>query len=127
MLTPGMKGTCSCTVTADNTAKAFCSGALEVFATPAMIALMEECCWKMVQPELDEGMGTVGISLNVEHLAASPVGMEITCEATLTAIDGRKLSFEVEAFDKSGLIGKGSHDRFIVDNNKFQTKADAKL
>ena len=127
MFEVGIKDTVETVVTKDNTAKAFTSGALEVFATPAMIALMEETCWKMVQPHLEEGQGTVGTGLNVEHVAPSPVGMKIKCEATLTKIEGRKLSFEVNAFDETGLIGKGSHDRFIIDSEKFQTKADAKL
>ena len=127
MLEVGMKGTRDTLVTTDNTARAFCSGALEVFATPAMIALMEETCWKMIQPELEDGQGSVGTGLNVEHVAPSPVGMKISCEATLTAMEGRKLTFEVVASDETGVIGRGTHDRFIIDCEKFQSKANSKL
>ncbi len=127
MLKEGITSTITSKVTNDNTAKAMCSGTLDVYATPSMIALMEECCFKMVEPYLEEGQGTVGTSLNIEHVSASPVGMEISCTATLTAVEGRKLSFEVEAFDAAGLIGKGSHQRFIIYSEKFQAKANAKL
>ena len=76
--------------------------------------------------ELEEGSGTVGISLNITHDAPTPVGMEVTCESVLTEIDGRKLTFEVEARDEKGVIGKGIHERFIVNDKKFQEKADAR-
>ena len=128
MLETGMTGTAETMVTNENTAHALCSGALEVFATPAMIALMEECCFKMVQPELEEGMGTVGTGLNIEHLAPTPVGMKVKCQGRLTAVEGRKLVFEVEVSDETGtVIGKGSHQRFIINSEKFQAKANAKL
>lgn len=73
------------------------------------------------------GSGTVGTLMNVKHVAASPVGMKITCETELTKVDGRALTFSVKAFDEAGLIGEGEHERFIVYNEKFQAKADAKL
>ena len=124
MLKEGVKGTQEIMVTEENTAKVMGSGALDVFATPAMIALMEKTAWESVQPYLEEGSGTVGTLMNV---AASPVGMKITCETELTKVDGRALTFSVKAFDEAGLIGEGEHERFIVYNEKFQAKADAKL
>ena len=126
MLEVGMKQTLTNEVTVANTAKAFCSGALEVFATPAMISLMEETCWKLVQPGLEPGCGTVGTGLNVQHVAPTPVGMKVTCEATLTAVEGRKLTFEVTCSDECQVIGMGTHERFIIDNEKFQAKANNK-
>ena len=125
MLKEGVKGTQEIMVTEENTAKVMGSGALDVFATPAMIALMEKTAWESVH--LEEGSGTVGTLMNVKHVAASPVGMKITCETELTKVDGRALTFSVKAFDEAGLIGEGEHERFIVYNEKFQAKADAKL
>ena len=124
MLEVGMKGTAQTKVTEENTAKAFCSGALDVFATPAMLSLMEETCWKMVQPELEEGLGTVGTKVDVSHMAPSAIGKTIICEATLIEIDGRKLSFEVVCSDESGVVGMGTHERFIINNEKFLAKAN---
>ena len=126
MLEIGMKGNAETVVTLDNTAKAFTSGALEVFATPAMISLMEETCWKMIQPELEEGLGSVGTKVNVSHMAPSAIGMTIMCEATLIEIDGRKLTFEVVCSDENGMIGMGTHERFIINNDKFMTKAQGR-
>ncbi len=123
MLEVGMKSTAETVVTLDNTAKAFCSGALEVFATPAMISLAEECCWKMIQPELEEGLGSVGSKINISHVAPSAIGATILCEATLLEIDGRKLTFEVMCSDENGLIGMGTHERYIINNEKFMAKA----
>lgn len=97
-----------------------------VFATPAMIALMEKTAWKSVAPYLEEGCGTVGTLLNVTHDAPTPLGMKVWCESELTEIDGRRLVFSVAAFDETGKIGGGSHERFIVPNEKFQAKADKK-
>ena len=125
MLTTGIKGKQELVVTKENTAKAMGSGTLEVFATPAMIALMEKTAYESVAPELEEGSGTVGTALNVKHVAASPVGMKITCESELVKVDGRALTFSVKAYDEKGLIGEGEHERFIIYNEKFQAKADA--
>ena len=127
MLTTGIKGKQELVVTKENTAKAMGSGTLEVFATPAMIALMEKTAYESVAPELEEGSGTVGTALNVKHVAASPVGMKITCESELVKVDGRALTFSVKAYDEKGLIGEGEHERFIIYNEKFQAKADATL
>lgn len=127
MLTSGIKGTLESVVTEERTAKAMGSGELAVYATPAMIALMEETAYKSVSPELEEGAGSVGTLMNVKHVAASPVGMKITCQSELVEVDGRRLVFKVEAFDEKGLIGEGNHERFIIQNEKFQRKADSKL
>ncbi len=127
MLEKGIRGTGESIVTQENTAKAMGSGELDVYATPAMIALMEETAYKSVASELEEGSGSVGILMNVKHVAASPVGMKITCQSELESVEGRKLTFKVEAYDEAGLIGEGTHERFIIVNNKFQEKADKKL
>ncbi|MDD7404208.1 MAG: thioesterase family protein [Butyribacter sp.] len=127
MLEKGIKKTLESKVTEENTAKAMGSGELMVYATPAMIALMEETAYKSVATELDEGCGSVGTRMDVKHIAASPVGMPITCKSELVEVDGRRLVFHVEAFDENGLIGEGTHERFIVVNEKFQNKTDSKL
>lgn len=127
MLETGIKGTRTVTVSEDNTAKAMGSGTLDVFATPALIALMEETCWRSVANELEEGCGTVGTLLEIRHTAPTPVGMEVTCESELTEVDGRRLVFEVTASDAKGVVGEGRHERFIIQNEKFQAKANAKM
>jgi predicted thioesterase len=127
MLEVGIKGKKEITVTPEKTAKAMGSGTLDVFATPAMIALMENTAYESVAPELEEGSGTVGTSLKVSHVSASPVGMHITCETELVKIDGRALTYSVKAYDEAGLIGEGEHERFIIWEEKFQSKANGKL
>lgn len=126
MLKPGIKGRQEVTVTEGNTAAALGSGLLDVFATPAMITLMECTAWKSVADQLEEGEGTVGTHLDVAHLSATPLGMRVYCESELTEVDGRRLVFRVAAYDEAGLIGEGTHERFIVKNEKFQAKAEAK-
>ncbi len=126
MLKTGIKGKEIVIVDETNTAKTMGSGTLNVFATPAMTALMEKTAWKSVAGELEEGSGTVGIRLDITHDAPTPLGMKVTCESVLTSIDGRKLTFEVEAWNERGKIGSGVHERFIIDNKKFQEKADHK-
>lgn len=127
MIQIGIKGEKELVVTKANTAKAMGSGTLDVFATPAMIAMMENTAYESVAAELEEGSGTVGTALNVKHVAATPVGMKVVCETELVKVDGRALTFSVKAYDETGLIGEGEHERFIVYNEKFQAKADAKL
>lgn len=123
----GMVGVQTIIVTKEQTAKHLGSGELEVFATPCMIALMENTAYKSVQPALEAGQGTVGALLNVKHVAATPVGMEVRCETKLIEIDRKRLVFEVKAYDACGLIGEGIHERFIIDNQRFMQKANAKL
>ena len=127
MLEIGVKGYQEVQTSEANSAKTMGSGSLDVFATPAMIALMEETAWKSIQPYLEEGQGSVGIQLNVDHLAATPLGMKVHCESEVTAVEGRKIEFKVTAYDEVGLIGEGTHQRFIVENEKFQGKANKKL
>ena len=126
MLETGIKGHKELMVTPDKTAKAMGSGALDVFATPCMIALMENTAFESVQAELEEGCGTVGTALNVKHVAATPVGMKVTCDTELIKVEGRALTFLVKAYDACGLIGEGEHERFIISEEKFQAKTDAK-
>ena len=126
MLETGIKGHKELMVTPDKTAKAMGSGALDVFATPCMIALMENTTFESVQAELEEGCGTVGTALNVKHVAATPVGMKVTCDTELIKVDGRALTFLVKAYDACGLIGEGEHERFIISEEKFQAKKKKK-
>lgn len=125
-ITVGLKGTVIETVNENTTAEKVGSGSLPVFATPMMVALMEKAACKALENSLDEGSTTVGTKIDIEHVAATPVGMEVTVTATVTAVDGRKISFSVEAFDEAGLIGKGVHDRFVVNAEKFTAKTYAK-
>ena len=122
----GITGKQTITVTEEKTAQAMGSGTLPVFATPAMIALMENTASKSVEAKLDEGAGTVGTLINVKHVAATPVGMDVTCEKKLVEVDRKRLVFEVKAYDAAGVIGEGTHERFIIDNEKFLGKAEAK-
>ena len=123
----GIKGKIAIKVTEENTAAALGSGTLRVFSTPAMIALMEKTAWESVAPYLAEGESTVGISLNVKHLAATPVGDTVACESELAEIDRRRLVFTLKVTDSTDVIGEGTHERFIVSNEKFIAKAEAKL
>ncbi len=127
MLTVGISHEMTRNVTDENTAASLGSGLLDVFATPAMVALMEETCMKSVQAELDEGCGTVGTGLTIHHVSATPVGMTVRCASKLVEVDGRKLVFDVQAFDEAGLIGQGTHERFIIESEKFFAKAKKKL
>lgn len=126
MLTTGIKGKQEIVVTEDKTAKVYGSGTLEVFGTPAMIALMENTALKSVAEHIGEGNGTVGTRLDVKHVAATPVGMKVTCETELIKIEGRALTFDVKAYDECGLIGGGIHERFIIIEEKFQAKTNNK-
>lgn len=127
MLKTGITGEARCLVTPETTAANLGSGALEVFATPAMIALIEKAAWQSVQPMLEEGCGTVGTALRVRHLSATPVGMEVVAKTELREIDGRRLVFKVEVHDAKGMVGGGEHERFIVKNDSFLKKAKGKL
>lgn len=127
MLTTGIKGMLERTVTEEVTAKAMGSGELPVFATPAVVALAEECAWKSVAGGLEEGQGTVGTRMELSHLAATPLGMTVRCETELVEIDRRKLVFAIEVHDGVDKVAEGRHERFIVDNAKFLGKAEGKL
>lgn len=123
---PGLVGEAETTVTEGNTALHHGSGLVSVFATPAMIALMEQAAVSSVTPHLPSGWQTVGISLDVRHLAATPVGMTVTARAELIEVDGRRLRFQVTAHDDRELVGEGTHQRFIIDLERFEQRALAK-
>ena len=127
MLETGIIGNKEIVVTENRTAKAMGSGELPVFATPAMIALIEETAWKSVSGFLDPGQGTVGTKLEISHTAATPLGMKVSCRTELTEIDRRRLIFKAEVFDECGKAGEGIHERFIVDNKKFLSRAESKI
>ena len=126
MLEVGIKGKESISVTQENTAESVGSGMLPVFATPAMAALMEKTAALSVAEHLADGEGTVGISLNIRHLAATPVGLTVECESELIEIDRKRLVFTLRVSDGKEVIGDGTHERFIINNEKFMAKANAK-
>ncbi len=101
------------------------SGTLRVLATPALAALMEQAAWQLLQPYLSDDITTVGTNINIDHLRATPCGAEIKVIAKLTAAEGRKYDFELEAYDKAGIIAKGKHTRFSVKAQRFMEKAEA--
>ena len=102
------------------------SGGLEVLATPAMLALMEGAAFEAVQQHLPAGFSTVGTKVAIEHLAATPLGMTVVARAELVHIDGKKLVFTVEARDEKELVGRGTHERFIIQINKFLARVNKK-
>ena len=126
-VTVGMKGRAEAAVNEQNTAVSAGSGTLPVFATPWMCALMEKAAWTAVAPALAEGESTVGTKLNISHLSATPVGLKVWAECQVTAVDGKRIEFHVAAYDEKGLIGEGTHERFIVTNERFLSKAARKL
>ncbi len=119
---PGLRGVAETVVVHENTAAAAGSGKLEVFATPFMIALMENAALSAVQPYLDEGEGTVGVAINVTHDAPTPLGATVTAEAELTEVDRRKLVFRVTARAGEEIIGQGTHIRFAISEKHFLEK-----
>lgn len=121
-LKPGLTGTAETIVRETNTAIAMGSGSLHVFATPSMIALMEQAACNAVAACLDEESTSVGTLINITHDAATGMGKKVTATATLTAVEGRKLVFEITAADEDKQIGKGTHERFIVNKEKFMAK-----
>lgn len=126
MIQTGIKGYQESIVAEENLACNVGSGLVKVYATAMMIALIEKAAVLSVEPYLDEGQGSVGTLVNVTHCAATPLGMKVHAETELIEIDRRRLVFKVAAYDERGLIGEGLHERFIIDNAKFQAKADSK-
>lgn len=122
MVEKGLKSESRTVVSAENVAATMGSGDMQVFATPAMVALMENAAMNAVAGVLEPGVSTVGVEMSVSHVKASPVGAEVTASAVLTEVDGRKLTFEVRAWDDKGTIGEGRHVRFIVDRERFLAK-----
>ena len=123
----GMKGTASTLVEREDTAKEVGSGSLLVYATPCMVAMMEGAACEAIAEGLADTETSVGIALNIEHTAATPVGLEVRAEAEVTAVEGKVLTFTVKAFDEAGEIGSGTHKRVVVSTQKFLDKAYAKL
>lgn len=122
----GLSSEARAIVTDENTACAMGSGCLRVFATPAMCCLMEKAASELMDSLVEEGSTTVGTALSIAHTAATPVGMEVVARAEITGIDGRKISFRVTACDEVGEIGSGTHERFVVLKEKFQSRTDGK-
>lgn len=118
----GIKNEKSIVVTDEVTASKVGSGLLPVYATPSMIALMEGTCAESVQPYLAEGEGTVGVAVDIKHIAATPVGMTVRCESLLKEVNGKKLVFEMNVYDEKGLVGTGIHKRAIINNEAFMAR-----
>ncbi len=126
MLQTGIKGRGERLVTEELTAAAMGSGELPVFATPALVALVEETAWRSVAAALEPGQGTVGAYMELSHLAPTPVGRRVRCETELTEAVGRKLTFTAVVYDEAGKIAEGLHRRFVVDNGRFLAKANVR-
>ena len=122
----GLNGFAEKVVTYDLTAAAVGSGAQEVFATPAMIALMETSALQAMTPHLEAGLGSVGTRIDVTHLSATPMGMTVRAECEAIEVDRKRVVFSVKAYDEAGLIGEGTHERFIIDVEKFIAKSLSK-
>ena len=126
-ITVGLKGQASTLVEREDTAQEVGSGSLLVYASPCMVALMEGAACDAIEDYLPEDKTSVGTMLNISHLAATPVGLEVRAEAEVTAVEGSKLTFQISAYDESGLIGEGTHQRVIVNTQRFLDKAYDKL
>lgn len=126
-ITVGMKGEVFTTVERDDTASVVGSGSLLVYATPCMVALMEGAACEAIAAALPEEKTSVGTELNISHLSATPVGMDVRAEAEVTAVDGNMLTFTVVAYDEKGKIGEGTHKRAIITTQRFLEKTYAKL
>ena len=126
-ITVGMKGEVCTLVEREDTAAEVGSGSLLVYATPCMVALMEGAACEAIEEALGESQTTVGTELCIQHLSATPVGLEVRAEAEVTAVDGKVITFCVTAYDEAGEIGKGTHKRVIINSQKFLEKAYSKL
>lgn len=126
-ITIGMKGKVTSLVEREDTALEVGSGSLLVYATPCMVALMEGAACEAIAEALPEGKTSVGTALDISHLAATPVGLEVYAEAEVTQVEGNMITFQVTAYDESGKIGEGSHKRAIITAQRFLDKVYAKL
>ena len=123
----GTKGFADALVEQEDTAKVVGSGDLLVYATPCMVALMEGAACESIAPFLAEGESSVGTMMQVNHISATPVGMEVRAESEVTAVEGRKVTFSIKAFDEAGEIGNAVHERFIIKADRFLEKTYDKL
>lgn len=126
-ITVGMKGSVSTLVEREDTALEVGSGSLLVYATPCMVALMEGAACEAIAQAISEDKTSVGISLNISHISATPVGLEVHAEAEVTEVEGSVITFNVTAFDEKGKIGEGTHKRAVITTQKFLDKTYAKL
>lgn len=126
-ITVGMKGEVSTLVEREDTAAEVGSGSLLVYATPCMVALMEGAACEAIAPAIPDDKTTVGTELNISHISATPVGLEVRAEAEVTAVDGKVITFTVTAYDEAGKIGEGTHKRCIVSSQRFLDKTYSKL
>lgn len=122
----GVTGTLETTVTQEQTARHLGSGGVDVFATPAMVALMEGAAVRAIDPLLDEGQMSVGTEVNITHLAATPMGAQVKAEAVVTGRDRRKVFFTIKAWDEQELIGEGTHTRFVIDLDRYVARLEEK-
>ena len=126
-ITVGMKGEVGTTVEREDTALEVGSGSLLVYATPCMVALMEGAACEAIAEAMDENQTTVGTMLNIEHISATPVGLDVRAEAEVTVVEGKVITFSVKAFDEAGEIGHGTHKRVIINSQKFLERTYSKL
>jgi len=122
LIETGMTNERSWTVEPEHLASAFGSGLVEALSTPTLVGFCEECARTMVDPKLPIGRKTVGMSIRIDHLAATPPGMRVTVTAELVEIDGRRLRFEIEAYDEMDRIGRATHERFVIDADRFDDR-----
>lgn len=122
----GITGKAAEEATGGKLASAMGSGSLDVYATPAMVALMENAACAAIAEYLEEGETTVGTEMNVKHISATPAGMKVTAEAEVTEVNGREIVFTVKACDEAGVIGDGTHKRFLVTADRFMAKTNSK-
>lgn len=124
---PGMVGEADETVSTAKTASYFASGLVAAYGTPALVALMENASVEAIQQYLGPGQTSVGTEVNIKHLAATPVGMHVHARSTVTAVDGRRISFQVEAWDDREKVGEGTHTRVVVDQARFNERLETKI
>jgi predicted thioesterase len=125
-LTPGLSAELKITVTDADTASKWGSGLVPVYSTPALVGLMEAAAVKALEGQLEDGKTTVGGHIDVHHVAATPVGMTVRARAELTAIEGKKLTFHIEAWDEVEKVGEALHERFLIDTEKFVSRVEGK-
>ncbi len=125
-LTPGLSAGLEHLVSADDAATKWGSGLLPVFSTPALVGLMEATAVQALEGHIQPGQTSVGTHMDVRHLAATPVGMKVRTSAVLIVVEGRKLTFKIQAWDEVEMIGEASHERFVVDEDRFMTRVTTK-